>query len=97
MRNEIPTANCAIGVDESGVEPRLLTVRQSAGQLGCSAANIYALINSGQLPIVRVGCCKGYRIDLQDIDAFISERKVQRAQPEPRSARPRPRLKHVRL
>ena len=75
--------------------PRLVKVRQAATELGCSIANVYALMNRGELPFVSVGQSKGYRIDSVDIARFISQRKVQREGAKPRV--PRPQLKHIKL
>ncbi|MGD9854064.1 MAG: helix-turn-helix domain-containing protein [Planctomycetaceae bacterium] len=74
---------------------RLLTISQAADALGCSEANIYALIDAGELPFVPIGRRKGYRIDTADISAFIDRRKQQKSGTAPRPARPR--LKHIRL
>ncbi|MEZ6052576.1 MAG: excisionase family DNA-binding protein [Planctomycetaceae bacterium] len=41
---------------------RLLTIREAAGLLCCSEANVYALKEAGELPFVCVGV-QGYRID----------------------------------
>lgn len=77
--------------------PRLLTIPQAAERLGCSRANVYGLINAGELPVVSIGRSRGYRIDSQDIEAFIQRRKSKReggyADPLPA----RPRLKHIKL
>jgi excisionase family DNA binding protein len=74
---------------------RLLTVKETADWLGCSEANVYSLLEKGELPYVSVGRRKGYRIDPTDIAEFIRRRKAwnQPAQPH----LPRPRLKHLRL
>jgi excisionase family DNA binding protein len=75
--------------------PRFVKVRQAATELGCSIANVYALLNKGELPFVSVGQSKGYRIDTADIARFVSQRKVQREGAKPRV--PRPQLKHIKL
>ncbi len=77
------------------IETRLLTVAQTASLLGCSEANIYGLLESGDLAYVLIGRRKGYRIDRADLEAFITSRKRKQAA-APVSA-PRPRLKHIRL
>lgn len=76
-------------------DPQLLTVKEVAERLQCSDANVYALVEAGQLPFVRIGRSKGYRIDAGDLAAFIEERKVQKTGAKPRP--PRPRLKHIRF
>ena len=79
------------------VNRKLCSVREAAQRLGCSATNIYALIDSGELPFVRIGKAKGYRIDTNDLDAFIEARK-QTKQGTRRNRVPRlPRLKHIKL
>lgn len=76
---------------------QLLTVKQAAERLSCSAANVYTLIETGALAVVQVGCRKGYRIDLRDLDSFVYDRKfrVQTASPV-KPASPT-RLKHLRM
>ncbi|HEX6964099.1 MAG TPA: helix-turn-helix domain-containing protein [Lacipirellula sp.] len=81
--------------NEPGDRLQLLTVKQTAARLCCSLANVYALIEKGELAVVRVGQQKGYRIDLRDLDAFVGERKFRFA-----TAAPKPRrstLKHLHL
>lgn len=73
---------------------RLLTVKQAALQLGCSPANVYSLIERGELPIVRIGRHKGYRVDVRDLDAFVNGRKVRFRSAAPQL--PRQPLKHLR-
>lgn len=73
----------------------LLTVRQVSEQLRCSVANVYGLIQDGELPYVPTGRRKGYRIDPADLERFIQERKIERT-PQPKRP-PRPRLKHIKL
>lgn len=74
---------------------KLLTITDAAQCLGCSEANVYALLNSGELPFVRVGKSKGYRIDVVDLERFIQSRKTCHEGAPPKIARPR--LKHIRL
>lgn len=73
----------------------LLTIADVARILACSEANVYAMIEAGHLPYVRIGRSKGYRLDPADLSAFIQRRKVQKAGTKPKA--PRPRLKHIRL
>ena len=73
----------------------LLTIKETAQRLCCKRANVYALIANGELPVVRIGMQKGYRVDVRDLDAFISDRKFRY---RPQAARvPRPKLKHLRV
>ena len=76
--------------------PRLLTIAETAECLGCSEANVYALIDAGKLPYVPVGKRKGYRVSLDDVRTFIEARKVQK-QPTETKPNYRPRLRHIRL
>lgn len=76
--------------------PRLLTITETAECLGCSEANVYALIDAGKLPYVPVGKRKGYRVSLEDVQTFIEARKVQK-QPTETKPNYRPRLRHIRL
>lgn len=80
---------------EPGDRLQLLSVRQTAARLHCSAANVYALIEGGELPVVRVGRQKGYRIDLRDLDSFVSNRKFRLG--SPKKNLPRRPLKHLKL
>ena len=73
----------------------LLTIADVARILVCSGANVYALIDAGQLPYVRIGKSKGYRIDPADLASFIQERKVQKEGVKHKA--PRPRLKHIKV
>lgn len=75
-------------------ELQLLTVRQTASRLGCSAANVYSLIECGDLPIVRVGRHKGYRVDIRDLDGFIYGRKFRYQGPMLKPSQTR--LKHLK-
>ena len=77
--------------------PRLLTVKQTAVLLGCSAANVYGLIDAGELPVIAVGKSRGYRIDRLDIDEFLNRRKTRKEAERPPTPLPRPRLKHIKL
>lgn len=77
--------------------PRLLTVKHTALVLGCSAANVYSLIDTGELPVIAVGKSRGYRIDRRDIDEFLNRRKTQNVSDKSPAPLPRPRLKHIRL
>lgn len=77
--------------------PRLLTIRQAAMLLCCSATNIYGLIDKGELPVITVGKTRGYRIDRIDIEEFLSRRKTRNQSGQPIVRLPRPRLKHIRL
>ena len=87
------------GDDERDTNPpsRLLTVKEAAQRLGCSATNVYGLIDAGEIPYVCVGNAKGYRIDPRDLNAFIERRKQFKQSHDKNSIPPRPRLKHIKL
>lgn len=53
----------------------LLTIAQVAEMLACSPATVYALVDGGQLPVVSIGKSKGYRVDPNDLETFVAERK----------------------
>lgn len=78
-------------------EVKLLTVRETAERLRCSEANVYALIERGDLTVVRIGPSKGYRVTPDDLAAFIESRKESKRRADQRRPPPRPRLKHIRL
>ena len=51
---------------------RFYTVAEVARALRVSNMTVYRLINSGQLPAVRVG--KSYRLREEDVSRYLSER-----------------------
>ena len=75
----------------------LLTIREAAKRLRCSATNVYSLIDRGALPFVRVGNAKGYRIDPCDLDSFVQQRKQAKQGTPNNGVPPRPRLKHIKI
>lgn len=83
-----------VGSEQPDGRLQLLSVKQAAARLHCSPANVYALVERGELAVVRVGKSKGYRIDLRDLDAFVGARKVRYVNESPKV--PRRKLKHIR-
>ena len=83
-------------MDKNSEFTQLLTVRETATRLRCSATNVYSLIDKGELPVVRVGNAKGYRIDIRDVDAFVHRRKEAKASTQVKPPTSRPKLKHIR-
>ena len=75
--------------------PQLMTIREVADRLSCSKGNVYGLINRGLLPVIRIGKSKGYRVDPNDLETFLRQRKVQYEAAEPIAQRPR--LKHIKV
>ncbi len=55
---------------------RLLTVREVAERLAVSTATVYALVERGELPHVRVS--NAIRVAPADLAAFIEARRVRR-------------------
>ena len=51
---------------------QFLTVAEVAKALRISNMTVYRLINSGDLPAVRVG--KSYRLREEDVDRYVGER-----------------------
>lgn len=67
----------------------LLKVPEVAQLLACSIATVYALIERGQLPAVKIGVGGGgVRVAREDLQCFIASRRTQ-AQP--------PRVKQISL
>jgi excisionase family DNA binding protein len=54
---------------------RYLTVAEVARTLRVSNMTVYRLVNSGELPAVRVG--KSYRLREEDIDKYLADRYTQ--------------------
>ena len=75
----------------------LLKVPQVADRLNCSQATAYALIESGQLPAVKIGAGGGgVRVTEQDLDSFIESRRIVPL-PTPQVRKPKPKLQHISL
>lgn len=55
--------------------PNLLTLRETATKLGCTTRTVANLMQSGQLPRIKIGAL--VRIDPRDLEAFIESRKQQ--------------------
>lgn len=55
----------------------LYTPQEVADILRCGKSNVYELITSGELAVIRVGAGKhGMRIKASDIDAFLESRRT---------------------
>lgn len=76
---------------------QLLSIVETAALLGCSRANVYALVNAGELPVISIGKSRGYRIDRRDIEEFLQRRKFCKEGRQPTPPTARPRLKHIKL
>jgi excisionase family DNA binding protein len=57
-------------LNDSGSRSRYVTVAEVADQLRVSNMTVYRLVQSGQLPAVRVG--RSYRISEEDVDRFLA-------------------------
>ena len=60
---------------EDHAKARFLTVAEVAAQLRVSNMTVYRLINSGELPAVRVG--KSYRLREDDVDKYLGDRYTE--------------------
>ena len=62
-----------VQVQQTENGPReLLTIRETAAYLRCSAETVRRYIRKGYLPVVRVGV-KLVRVSRQDIDAWLAQ------------------------
>jgi excisionase family DNA binding protein len=93
------SATSASALDEAngGAAALLVTVVETARLLDCSRANVYGLIEAGELPVISIGRSRGYRIDRRDIEEFIRRRKFRKQGKKPAGPAPRLRLKHIKL
>ena len=74
----------------------LMTVSEVAERLNVSTSLVYQLVESGKLPVCRIGNGRGaIRFRPQDIDQFIDACLTEKTSPSAR--RPKPRLKHIHL
>lgn len=60
-----------------GIEPRLLTLEDVAIYLNVSAAQAYALVRSGELPAVKLGGRGVWRVDRDQLDAYIERKQAE--------------------
>ena len=54
---------------------RFLTVSEVAEMLRVSSMTVYRLINSGELPAVRIG--KSFRLREEDVDKYLADRYTE--------------------
>jgi len=65
-----------VPLTQSGyAKARFLTVAEVATALRVSNMTVYRLIQSGELPAVRVG--KSYRLREEDVDSYLSKRYTE--------------------
>jgi excisionase family DNA binding protein len=55
---------------QADTEARYLTVGEVAAQLRVSSMTVYRLINSGQLPALRIG--RSFRLRPEDLDRYLA-------------------------
>jgi excisionase family DNA binding protein len=56
---------------------KLLTVRESAGRLGCSEALVYLLCSERRVARVRLGTGRGtFRIAEEELDEFLKNSRI---------------------
>jgi excisionase family DNA binding protein len=56
---------------QTGIEPRLLTLEDVATYLSVSVAQVYALVRSGTLVAVKIGGRGVWRVDRNELDAYV--------------------------
>ena len=66
------SADAGTSNDSSSLMSRFLTVAEVARHLRVSNMTVYRLVNSGQLPAVRIG--RGYRIRQADVRKYLEQR-----------------------
>ena len=54
---------------------RFVTVAEVAGLLRVSNMTVYRLVQSGQLPAVRIG--RSYRLRQEDVDKYLADQYTQ--------------------
>ena len=52
--------------------PRFLTLADVSEQLNISAAQVYALVRSGDLPAIKVGGRGQWRVEAAELEAYIT-------------------------
>ena len=70
-------------MNQTGVEPRLLTLEDVATYLSVSVPQVYALVRSGALTAVKIGGRGIWRVDRRQLDAYVdrlNEEALARAQ-----------------
>ena len=73
----------------------LLTVQETARMLRLSKSLIYEMVEAGELPHVKIR--SAIRFVEADLDAYISENRVEANGKKPRRAARRPKLRHIKL
>lgn len=53
---------------------RFLTVAETAEVLRVSVSQTYALVRSGELPAIRIGAARHWRVERTELEAYIEAR-----------------------
>ena len=79
-------------------EKKLLTVGDVAEWLSISKSSVYQMVETGKLPVIRLGLAKGsIRFEQADILQFLADSRSSHAMADKPSTRPRKALKHVQI
>lgn len=73
--------------------PRFLTIADVTEVLNISAVQAYGLVNSGELPAIRIGAGQTWRVEATELEAYIQRmyartRATAGGGPGPGSAEP---------
>ena len=55
-------------------EPKWLSTREAAGELGITTRTLYRLIDSGQVPAYKFG--RVIRLKAEEVDAFVERSRI---------------------
>jgi len=84
-------------LNEQDQPQRLLTVADVADWLSVSASLVYQLVESGKLPVYRIGNGRGaIRFRPEDVDSYLNSCRSEKVQSKT-ARKNRPRLKHIQL
>jgi len=76
---------------------RLLTVTDVADWLSVSASLVYQIVESGKLPVYRIGNGRGaIRFRPEDVETYLNACRSEKL-PSASTRKARPRLKHLRF
>ncbi len=64
----------------SHLEPRFLTLDDVATYLNVSVPQVYALVRSGELPAIKIGGRGVWRVDREQLEAYIERLHEQTQQ-----------------
>ena len=63
--------------EEGGVPPRFLQLADVAEMLNISPRQAYALVNSGELPAIRVGGRGQWRVEASELENYIQRKYAE--------------------